>query len=247
MTLAAISLLALISGTLIGAIGIGGVLLVPALSLFGIEVHAAVAAALASYIFSGAIATFLYARQGSIAWSSAGWLCLGAAPGAFIGAALASVAGSALLTALIAASVAFAGLRALLPGRGTGERGRRLGPASLAAIGGAIGLGSAVTGTGGPVLLMPLLIWLDLPLLMAIGLAQAIQLPIALVATAANLAYGAVDLRLAGLLSLGIVLGSWLGARAAHAMPLKLLTRLVGFVLIAVGALLLLRLSSSAI
>jgi len=41
-----IAALALVSGVLIGCIGIGGVLLVPCLSLAGIDVHAAIGASL---------------------------------------------------------------------------------------------------------------------------------------------------------------------------------------------------------
>ena len=48
-----ISVLSLVSGLLIGCIGIGGVLLVPCLSLAGIDVHAAIGGSLMTYIFSG--------------------------------------------------------------------------------------------------------------------------------------------------------------------------------------------------
>lgn len=243
MAFAAISLLALVAGALIGIVGIGGVLLVPALSLIGVPVHAAVAAALAAYVLSGGVAALVYARSGAIAWRSALWLGLGAAPGAGLGAALAHRAGSAVLTALIALGVLFAGARALARGRRAAAAERRLpAPPALLAIGAAIGIGSALTGTSGPVLLMPPLIWLDVPLLTAIGLAQAIQVPIALVATAANLAFGLVDPVLASLLGAGTLVGAFLGARAAHGLPVAALTRLVGGVLLAVGALLLARL-----
>src|SRR4051794_13243823 len=84
----AVAALALVSGVLIGCIGIGGVLLVPCLTLAGVDVHTAIGASMFSYLFAGAIGVALYARHGSIAWGSASWLAAGAAPGALLGAVL---------------------------------------------------------------------------------------------------------------------------------------------------------------
>ena len=84
-TLGAISLgiLGLLSGLLIGAIGVGGVVLVPALVYFGgIPIHAAIAAAMMSYVFTGLIGTLVYTSKNSIRWSMAAWLCAGAMPAA---------------------------------------------------------------------------------------------------------------------------------------------------------------------
>jgi uncharacterized membrane protein YfcA len=245
LALAAILLLALVSGVLIGCIGIGGVLLVPVLSLLDVPVHRAVAAGMVGFIASGAIATWHYARRGSIDWPSAAWLCFGAAPAAFLGAALGNRANGAVLTALIGITVIFAGARSL----GRDRRGESLGqpkltPPVLALIGAAVGVASAVTGTGGPVLLVPVLLWLELPILTAIGLSQAIQLPIALTATLGNIVYGVLDWELAGLLSPGVVVGSWAGARLAHVVPVPALARLVGIVLLLVGAILIVRASA---
>jgi uncharacterized membrane protein YfcA len=242
MGLLGILLLALVSGLLIGCIGVGGVLLVPTLSLAGVSVHVAVAASMAAFVFSGAIGTWLYARRGSIDWRSAGWVSLGAAPAAFLGAIAGNRASGTLLTALIGLTVIFAGVRALRrDGKAGAARWRALAPLSLALIGAGVGFASAITGTGGPLLLVPLLIWLDLPILAVVGLSQAAQVPIALMATAGNLVDGVFDIMLVALLSGGVIVGSWAGARVAHALPTVFLTRLVGVVLLAVGALLIFR------
>jgi uncharacterized protein len=233
--------LALVSGLFIGCIGIGGVLLVPVLNLIGVEVHSAIAASMFSYIFAGAIGAFLYARQGSIAWTSAAWLGAGAMPGAYAGARLAAALGGDVLLLLIGAVVMFAGLRSLWRRSGGAAAERNLAGPALLVIGAAIGLASAVTGTGGPLLLVPLLLALRLPVLPAIGLSQAIQLPIATLASVGNFASGVLDLRLAVLLSLGVAVGTGLGAHAAHALPKPFLTRLVAIVLLLVGALVIVR------
>jgi uncharacterized membrane protein YfcA len=240
--LALVATLSLLSGLLIGCIGIGGVLLVPCLSLAGIDVHAAIGASMLSFIFSGAIGVALYARHGSIEWRSAGWLAAGAAPGAFLGSMVAAHTREEILLALVGATVAFAGWRTLRRHSHRTEHGATLPqPLLLVGIAVAVGIGSAVTGTGGPVLLVPLLMWLGTPVLTSVGLSQAIQIPIALTATAGNAWTGSLDWRLGALLSIGVAMGSAVGTRVAHAVPAAFLTRIVAIALVLVGALVLVR------
>src|SRR5262245_9538301 len=145
---------ALVVGMLIGCVGIGGVLLVPLLSnLSHVPVHDAIAAAMFSYLFSGAAATWVYARKGSIDWGSSLWLAPGARPAALAGAFAATYVSANALDLLIAALVIFAGVRALRPSQG-GERKTVLGKGALVGIGVFVGFGSALTGTGGPFLLV---------------------------------------------------------------------------------------------
>src|SRR5215471_16702318 len=106
--------LALVSGLLIGCIGIGGVLLVPVLALGGVDVHAAIAASMFAYLFSGVIGSWLYAAKASIEWSAALWLGAAAMPGALAGALVASRLDGNLLLVFIGIAVAFSGIRALL-------------------------------------------------------------------------------------------------------------------------------------
>ena len=240
--LALTAALSLISGLLIGCIGIGGVLLVPCLSLAGIDIHAAIGASLLTYIFSGAIGVALYARHGSIDWRSAAWLAAGAAPGAFLGSMIAVHTREQILLALVGITVAFAGWRILRRRAEGAEREANVPqPLVLVAIAVAVGIASALTGTGGPVLLVPLLMWLSVPVLTSVGLSQAIQIPIAFMATAANAWTGNLDWRLGAWLSIGVTLGSAIGARVAHAVLAAFLTRIVAVALVLVGALVLLR------
>ena len=116
------------------------------------------------------------------------------------------------------------------------SRDVRLAPLLLAGIGAAVGIGSALTGTGGPVLLVPLLMWLGVPVLTAVGLSQAVQVPIALMASLGNFWTGSLELPLTALLSIGVTFGSAVGARIAHAVPAHFLTRLVAVALVLVGA-----------
>jgi hypothetical protein len=238
--LAAISLgmLGLFAGLLIGAVGIGGVILVPALVYFGgIPIHAAIAAAMMSYVLTGLIGTLVYAGKNSIRWGMAGWLCAGAMPAALAGALAAGRASSLLLEILIGLLTAASGVRALPASPSDdGARSDAISNPALGFIGAITGFGSALSGTGGPLILVPILIWLELPVLTAIALSQAIQLPIALLATAGNAWSGNLDLTLGVLLAAGLAVGTFVGARIAHAVPRALLRRAVAIVLVAVGA-----------
>ena len=232
--------LALASGLLIGCVGIGGVLLVPVLSLAGIDVHDAIAASMFTFIFSGVIGIWLYQREGSIAWESAIWLGVGAAPGALVGAVVASRLSGTVLLIFVGVTVVISGVRSLLR-LPDSRKGRHLPPSALARLGGAVGVVSSLTGTGGPVVLVPLLLWLGVPVLTAVGLSQAVQVPIAMLATIGHLWTSHFDLRLAVVLAIGIAVGSAVGARIAHAIPTLALARLVAIVLVSVGLLVLVR------
>ena len=229
----------IVVGGLIGTVGIGGVLLVPFLVyVLDMEVHAAIAAAMFSYLFSGGVGAMFYARHGSIRWGMAGWLCLAAMPAAFLGALAVSATPGNWLELLIAALVIFAGANALRQAGGEGAGGIGApGGAKLAAIGAATGFGSAMSGTGGPLVLVPILLWLEVPVLTAVGLSQAVVFPITLLASVGNFIDGRIDLTAAGVVAVALVAGIVAGARAAHAVSSGLLNRLVAVVLVATGGL----------
>lgn len=233
------------AGIFIGSVGIGGVILVPALVYVGGQSFpAAIAAAMGAFVVSGLVGLAAYARAGSIRWRAAAWTWAGALPCALAGAASVRLAPVAWLEFAIGVLAAGAGLHALAERRARRTVRERLPAApSLVGIGAATGFLSALTGTGGPLVIMPILLSLEAPTLAALGLAQAIQLPIAVVATAGNWLAGALDLPLAAALAVGIALGTWLGARAAHGLPTAALRAFTAAVLVLVGAAMLLRLA----
>jgi uncharacterized membrane protein YfcA len=233
--------LALVSGLLIGCIGVGGVLLVPGLSLMGVDVHAAIGASMFSYLFSGVIGSWLYARKASIDWLQAMWLGAGAMPGALAGALLAARLSGSVLLGLVGAAVIFAGSRELLRRPVAGDKSRVLSVPALVMIGVTVGVGSALTGTGGAMMLVPWLMLLRVPVLAAVGLSQAVTIPVAGLASVGNLWAGQLDIGFGTLLGVGIAVGTVVGARLAHALPSLFLRRLVAGVLLLVGALLVVR------
>jgi uncharacterized protein len=242
MSVIAIAVVGFLLGIAIGAVGIGGVLLVPFLTLtLGIDVKHAIAAALLSYLPSCVVAVVLYARHGSIPWREAGWLCLAALPTAWLGARATQLAPAGLLEASIGALLLAGGIYAVLPWRNRLVAPLRLKPATLLVLGGGTGFVSALTGAGGAFVLLPILLLLETPVLSAIGLGQAIALPIAGLASVANLAAGNIDFRLAGGLAITLTLGIAIGTPIAHALPQILLRRLLGSAVLLAGLAMLVR------
>jgi uncharacterized membrane protein YfcA len=191
-----------------------------------------------SYILTGLFGTFLYAKAKFIRWDMAGWLFAGAIPAALAGALAAYFAPGSLLQAMIALVATLAGLHTLFFHRETeAVCAHSISNPALALAGAVTGFASALTGTGGPLVLVPILLWLGSPVLTAIGLSQAIQLPVSLAATAGNFYNGNLDLRLGGLLALGMPLGIWLGSKLARALPRRTLQRGVALLLIVAGVL----------
>jgi uncharacterized membrane protein YfcA len=231
-----LAFLGLVSGLLIGCIGIGGVILVPALVFVGgVPIQRAIAAALMAYIVSGVVATTIYARNKSIHWGMSVWLCLAAAPAAFLGAWAVTSARPWLLELGIGVLTAISGANSLRNQGATGSSERALGAPLLVAIGAATGFASSVSGTGGPLVLVPILMAMNLPVLTVIGLSQAIQLPIAIVGTLGNYLYGDLDWLLGFILAAALMIGSWQGARLAHVVRRDILRRVVSVVLIGIG------------
>ncbi|MCP4472638.1 MAG: sulfite exporter TauE/SafE family protein [Gammaproteobacteria bacterium] len=238
MSIALVSI-CLIVGVLIGAIGIGGVLLVPALTLIaGIGVHEAVPVCTLSFLATGVIGVIVYARHGSIQWPKVIWLCLGAVPAAFLGSvSLLSIPAVAVML-LIAMLMIVSGVDALIktyrkPARK--QTSRQLSPAQYIVIGAITGFGSAITGTGGPLILVPIIIFLGLPVLTAIGLSQAIQLPIAAFASVGNWLSGNLNFDLVLVIATVLVIGAFGGALLVHRLPTEPIRKLIAVLLVFFG------------
>ena len=229
----------LIVGVLIGAVGIGGVLLVPALTLIaGIGVHEAVPVCTLSFLATGVIGVIVYARHGSIQWPKVFWLCLGAVPAAFLGSiSLLSIPGIAVML-LVALLMVVSGVDALIKAYRPSALQpvvRELSPLQFIVIGFITGFGSAITGTGGPLILVPIIIFLGLPVLTAIGLSQAIQLPIAAFASVGNWMSGNLNFDLVLVVGGVLVMGAFAGALLVHRLPTEPMRKFIAFLLVFFG------------
>ncbi|MEN9631446.1 MAG: hypothetical protein RJA10_4674, partial [Pseudomonadota bacterium] len=239
MTLLA-ALLVLLGGVAMGATSIGGVVVVPALSgLGGVATERAVAAASFGFGFAG-VAAYLTRRAapasaaaalpGAMAPAAAASFGWAAALGAGVGAGLGAATLAWLPAHVVALGVALiaigSGLHALA-GAGGASVMRRPGPTGLALLGLGVGALSAWSGTGGPVVLLPLLALLGWPTQQAVEAAQRVQLPVAVAATVVNLAAGRLDAWLGAAIG-ALVLAGWAcGRQLARRMSVLRLRRAV--------------------
>ena len=229
---------------LIGAVGIGGILLAPMLAFVGgWDLHLAIGTSVWSFLFTGLAATVLYARHGSINWRLVRWLVLGIVPASVLGALANALLSSTALTAILALACVGTGVVALARPPRSERSVDALRPPALVGIGLAVGFASALSGAGGAAVLMPILLVLRIPALAAIGASQAIQLPVAGFATLGYAPAGRVDVLLGSALGIAEIIGVVVGTRVAHAVSPKGLRRLTAYAVMAAGAVILARLA----
>jgi uncharacterized membrane protein YfcA len=234
-------------GTLIGAVGIGGILLIPALTAFaGLGIHEAMATALFTFIFTGITGTLLFQRRGSIDWRVTVPVCAGALLFAFLGAWANAYTSAKALGFALAGIIIFAGVYTLASWREARVAALSQRPAAqrmlLAGIGATAGFGSGLTGVGGPALSVPLMVLFGFPALTAIGASQVIQIIAALSGTLGNLKFGAINFPLAAWITVLEIAGVFVGAHIVHAVNANVLRKFVAVLCIAVGVFLIARL-----
>ena len=236
----------LLAGVAIGATSIGGVLVVPVLTLLmGYDLPSAIAAASLAFLITGVYSL----------WSSApGWQGLrGADPvlhlcaflGAVLGASAAGTLSPSWVRGWLGVLVLGSGLQTVwrvVQWSHPSQSVQRawLGLAEQSVVGWVIGVGSALSGTGGPVMLMPYLLLTQRPLMPSVSAALLLQLPIGLASSSTHLLAGrsdvALSVRIGVVLVLGVMGGRWLARRT----PQRGLMAALACVLMATGVMLLL-------
>ena len=225
-----------ISGTMIGAIGVGGILLTPILiTFFDVDLHTATASSSWSFLFTGMAGIVAYTRRGIIQWRPVAWLTLGIIPATLLGAWTNARLPQEALSVVLASLIAFSGINTLYKKNTTAFETGQLSHRQWIMIGGLVGFGSSLTGTGGPVLLIPILIFYGMNTLIAVGISQAIQLPIAIFASIGFGLQGQIDFPLGTTLGVIQALSVILGAEIAHKLPAQMLQRIVAVALVMVG------------
>jgi uncharacterized membrane protein YfcA len=233
---------ALIVGVLIGCVGIGGVLLPPILTYVGgFDLHLAMATSIWSFLFTGVVGTVEYARRDSVDWRMVLWLGAGIVPAAVLGALSNAALSTEVLTVLLATLIAATGVNVFAKAPSAERAAHYFGTLVLLQIGAVVGFGSALTGTGGPVLLVPILILMRAPTLTAIGVSQVVQILVAIFSTVGYVLFGQVDFFLGTTLGLVAAAGVVIGTRVAHAVPILTLRRIVAVSLIGAGILIVMR------
>ncbi|WP_235548450.1 sulfite exporter TauE/SafE family protein [Noviherbaspirillum sp. Root189] len=239
-------LISIAIGVLVGAAGVGGFFMPPALMLLiGMDIHQSMATSLFTFIFTGVAGAVYFHSKGSIDWSLVRPICLSAAATGFAGAWIGHHLSMTMLSLVLAAVILVAGVYTL-SARGDGsalhlpsdERRRRM---RLVAIGALTGFLSGLTGIGGPALSVPLMMLCGYSALTAIGVGQVLQIVGALSGTIANLHYVSIDYALAAFIAVFEIGGVLLGAFIIHRVDAALIKRFVGGLCLVAGVTFLLR------
>ena len=232
-----------IVGFLIGAVGVGGILLVPALvALAGLSPHQASATALFTFLFTGILGTILFQRRGSIDWRQTLAVCTSAVIFSYLGAMASAAVEETTLVRVIACLIIFAGIYVFVPsGNNVPAHNQKFRLPLLIAIGIASGFGSGFSGAGGPLFSVPLMVMSGFAPLSAIGTSQVLQIFSATSGTLANIRYGDIQWAMVTWITVGELVGVFAGARLAHAVSANALKRGTGLICLLIGTWLLIR------
>ena len=134
----------------------------------------------------------------------------------------------ASLSLIVLACVAFAGFSSLRKPSGKGDS--TIAPDTLGGLGAVTDFLSVISGTGGPLICLPLLLWKGIEVRRALLLAQAAQLPVAGTVTLVNGYSSALDI-----LSASIVTGMLAGFVISRRIDASVLRTCTAWSLVVVG------------
>lgn len=254
-------LLGAVAGILAGLLGIGGgIVLVTALvwllPLYGVPqdaaMHTALATALASIILTGLSSARAHHLRGSVLWRSVAWMLPGVLLGGWLGSWLAVLLDGDVLRWCVVAYCGVVGTQLLLS-RTPEAGGDAVVPTGPGLSGAGVGIGalSSIVGIGGGGMTVPLLVWLGVSPVRAVGTSSACGVFVAFAAAAGyalqapadvvpGVSWGYVYLPGAIGIALASVFAAPWGTRIAHAISGATLKRVFALFLYLVGASLLL-------
>lgn len=239
-----------------GLLGIGGgMVLVPFITMIftarhfphELVVHMAIATSLATIMFTSVSSVRAHHARGAVLWPVVKLLAPGILIGSWIGPWIGSQMNSSTLALSFAVFVAFSATQMLLDKKPAASRSLPKAPGMMGA-GSVIGTLSGLVGAGGGFVSVPFMTWCNVKIHNAVATSAALGFPIALAGTLSNVYYG---LKTPGLpegalgfiylpallvVSLASVTTAPLGAKTAHALPVKTLKKVFALILYALSA-----------
>jgi uncharacterized membrane protein YfcA len=244
------------TGFAAGLLGIGGgMLLVPFITMlltlngFPAEliVHMAIATSLSTIMFTSLSSVRAHHRRGAVMWPVVKLLAPGILIGSWIGPWIGTQLNSSGLALFFAVFVGLSATQMLFDKKPAASRELPKAPGMLAA-GSIIGVLSGLVGAGGGFISVPFMTWCNVKIHHAVATSAALGFPIALAGTLSNIYFGMNEpnlppgalgfIYLPALLvvSLASVTTAPMGARLAHALPVKSLKKVFAAVLYALAA-----------
>ena len=249
--------LGLCTGFLAGLLGIGGgMIMVPFITAIlttrgvaaDLSVKMAIATSMATIIFTSISSVRAHHQRGAVRWDIVQRL----APGIVLGAAIASLGVFALLKGsglalVFAGFVGFSATQMLLDKKPQPSRSLP-GTAGQVGAGTAIGFLSGLVGAGGGFVSIPFMTWCNVVIHSAVATSAALGFPIALSNALGYIisgqgveglpagSLGYIFVPALAVIATASVLMAPLGVKAAHAMPVKTLKRVLAGILYALAA-----------
>lgn len=229
-----------IVGFLVGCTGMGGIILIPSLVyLAGLTSHVAMGTTLFTFFFTTMLSSYLYIRLGHVDWKSTIPLCAGGLLFAYAGAAVKAGMPAPYLNLILSLLILLAGVLVFCPvkGRSFGfmAEGRASRGWTLFLVGSGVGFIAGLTGAGGPVLSVPIMIVLGFPPLVSIAAGQVYSIPVALSGSIANIQHSAIDFHVGTWLIVVQMVGILLGVYMANRMNTAKLRKMVAWVCVFCG------------
>ncbi len=251
--LLAVALLALgsFTGFAAGLLGVGGgMLTVPFITMLlsargfphELVVHVAIATSLGIILFTSISSVRAHHRHGAVMWPVVKRLAPGILVGSWIGPWIGAQIPSAALALFFALFISFSATQMLADRKPRPSR-ELPGTAGMLGMGLVTGTLSGLVGAGGGFISVPFMAWCNVRIHNAVATSAALGFPIALAGTLSNVVVGLqqpdlpagtlgfVYLPAMALVSSAAVLTAPLGARTAHALPVKSLTRVFAVLL----------------
>ncbi|WP_413303725.1 sulfite exporter TauE/SafE family protein [Bacillus sp. 1P10SD] len=229
----------LIIGVLLGISGISGFLLpLIYVGFLGLPVHDSLALSFISFAVSGIIGAYAYWKSKNMDLKLALFLSIGSLPGAFLGVQINVLISDFLARLLLYLFVLLAGLSILLKKNNENMKSNRSSVLNHSVIVMLLGFITAVicalTGAGGPILLVPLLVSFGINIRMAVGVSLLNSVVIAIPSIFGYFAHANMSatstLIIASLI--GTIIGIITGARLANKVPIHLLKILIAIITI---------------
>ncbi len=256
--LLAVALLALgsFTGFAAGLLGVGGgMLTVPFITMLlsargfphELVVHVAIATSLGIILFTSISSVRAHHRHGAVMWPVVKRLAPGILVGSWIGPWISAQIPSAALALVFALFISFSATQMLADRKPRPSR-ELPGTAGMLGMGLVTGTLSGLVGAGGGFISVPFMAWCNVRIHNAVATSAALGFPIALAGTLSNVVVGLqqpdlpagtlgfVYLPAMALVSSAAVLTAPLGARTAHALPVKRLKRVFAVLLYGLAA-----------
>ncbi|WP_040977935.1 sulfite exporter TauE/SafE family protein [Oceanobacillus jeddahense] len=233
----------LIIGILVGLSGVSGFLLpIIYVGFLGLPVHDSLALSFLAFLVAGIIGAYSYWKLKYMDFKLALYLSIGSLPGAFLGVQINVLISETLAKLLLYLFVLFAGLSIILKknnARSDSETENNKSfilkqPAWIILLGILTAAICALTGAGGPILVVPLLASLGVNIRTAVGVGLLNSVVIALPSIFGYFTYASIDdMHLFILFSLiGTTIGILTGSRVANKVPVAQLKIFIAIITI---------------